>query len=131
MKKINITILTGRLTKDIELKGSDDKKFCRFNLAVDNPYKKDDASFVSCVAFKKTAELLAQYCAKGSKIGVHGYIKTGSYEKDGVKSFTTDVMVEKIEFLDSKKDTGDSSKNAPERAIDNSDSYDEDSEFPF
>ena len=102
---MNITTLTGRITRDLELKGSDDKRFLRFNLAVDNPFKKDDPRFINCVAFGKTAEVIAKYCSKGNKIGVVGYIKTSTYENEsGDKRNNTDIIVNSVEFLESKKD---------------------------
>ena len=130
---MNISILTGRITKELELKGSDDNKYLKFILAVDNPFKKDDASFITCIAFKKTAELIAKYCSKGAKIGVTGYIKTGSYETEsGERRYTSDVVVNSIEFLDSKKDAeekGEAKKEAKKEAADEK-VYAED-EFPF
>lgn len=72
-------------------------------LAVDHPYKKDDASFIRVVMFGKTGELANQYTTKGSHVAVIGHIQTGSYEKsDGSKVYTTDVIASSIKFLESK-----------------------------
>ena len=126
---MNITIMTGRITKELELKGNDDNKYLKFILAVDNPFKKDDASFITCIAFKKTAELIAKYCSKGAKIGVTGYIKTGSYDTEtGERRYTTDIVVNSIEFLDSKKDAEE--KEEPKKEVADEKVYAED-EFPF
>lgn len=79
----------------------------RFSLAVDRKYKKDgetNADFISCVAWRKTAEFLEKYGRKGVKLVVEGSIQTGSYtNKDGQKVYTTDVVVENCEFAESKK----------------------------
>lgn len=104
---MNQVVLTGRLTKDIELRygSGTGKAVGRFTLAVDREFKKEgqpDADFVNCVAFDKKAETIANYVKKGHKLGVIGRIQTGSYDKDGSKVFTTDIMVDKIEFLQPK-----------------------------
>lgn len=103
----NLTILTGRITKDIEIKevGSN-AKVARFSLAVDNPFKKDDASFFQVEAWNKTAELVSTYCGKGSKILVEGSLKQDRFEdKEGKKRESVKVNVNRVEFLDSKKDS--------------------------
>lgn len=72
-------------------------------LAVDHPYKKDDASFIRVVMFGKTGELANQYTTKGSQVAVIGHIQTGNYEKsDGSKVYTTDVIASSIKFLEPK-----------------------------
>ncbi len=100
---INRVVLVGRLTADIDLrKSQNDKSFTQFNLAVNRSFKtpgQPEADFIRCKAFGKTAELLGQYCSKGSQIGVEGRIQTGSYENNGQKVFTTDVAVDSITFL--------------------------------
>ena len=105
---MNKTILIGRTTKDIDLRYTTGKKqtaVARFNLAVNRWRKDDGADFISCVAFGKTAENLDRYVHKGDKIGIIGHIQTGSYEKDGRKIYTTDVIVEETEFLSSQRQT--------------------------
>ena len=106
---MNKTMLTGRLTKDPSTKyTSGDNQMCvaRFTLAVNRRTKKEgqqDADFISCVAFGKTGEFVEKYAKKGMKFDVVGRIQTGSYEdKDGKKVYTTDVVVEEIEFGESK-----------------------------
>ena len=100
---MNNVVLTGRLTKDPETRQTGSgKKFARFTLAV---YRdRENTDFISVVAWEKTAELLERYCSKGSMIGVQGRIQTGSYEKEGQKVYTTDIMADRIEFLEKKKE---------------------------
>lgn len=107
---INNVALTGRLTKDPELKYSQHgAAIARFTLAVNRQFKKDgqpDADFISCVAFNKTAENLCNFMSKGSQIGVVGNIQTGSYDKDGQRVYTTDVIANNIQFLEPKREGG-------------------------
>ena len=98
----------GRLTKDLELRYSQGGvAFGSFNLAVNRKFKKEgqpDCDFISCKVFGKTAEFMGKYMAKGSQIALEGHIQTGSYDdKEGVKRYTTDVMVDGVYFADSKK----------------------------
>ena len=105
---MNKTILMGRLTRDPDIRyttGAEPMAIGRFTLAVDRRFAKDgeqSADFISCVAFGKRAEFLKKYCRKGTKLVVEGRIQTGSYEKDGQKVYTTDVVVENLEFAESK-----------------------------
>ena len=100
---MNNVSLVGRITKDIEVKEYSGTAVAKFTLAVNRGGKDAGADFISCTAFNKTADLMEQYLSKGSQIGVQGRIQTGSYEKDGVTHYTTDVLVDRVEFLDSKK----------------------------
>lgn len=107
----------GRLTKDADVRySSDGKAVARFTLAINRDYDREKTDFPSCVAFDKKAELIEKYTRKGSRIRITGRIQTGSYEKDGHKVFTTDIVVNELEFLDSKKDESDGF-NAVEGAI--------------
>lgn len=106
---MNKVILLGRLTKDVEIKYSQSEKsnaIARFTLAVDRRFQRDteqNADFINCVAFAKTAEFLGTYGKKGTKFVLDGHIQTGSYtNKDGQKVYTTDVIVEHVEFAESK-----------------------------
>ena len=104
---INNVILVGRLTKDIEIRQTTSgSKTANFTLAVNRTSKKDgqqDADFINCVAWNKTAELMAQYLHKGSLIGVEGRIQTRSYEnQQGQKVYVTEVLVNMIQFLGSR-----------------------------
>lgn len=106
---MNQVCLVGRLTKDTELKSVGENQYVRFTLAVNRKFKNEegeyDADFISCVAWNKTAELINKHFKKGSEIGAEGRIQTGSYDReDGSKAYTTDVIVESITFIGSKKE---------------------------
>lgn len=99
----NLTILTGRITKDLELKQAGQTQVTNFSMAVDNPFKKDDTSFFDIVAFGKTAELLNDYCGKGSKVLIEGNLKQDRFQdKEGNNRSVVRVIANRIEFLDSK-----------------------------
>ena len=100
----NLVILTGRLTKEPELKfGASGTAYCKFTLAVNRMKKDDPADFIFCSAFGKTAELIAEYVKKGHQLGVQGRLQQDTYEKDGEKISKTGVTVDKIEFLENNK----------------------------
>ena len=123
---MNKAIIMGRLTKDIDIRNADtDKKVARGTLAVNRNYKKEGedqaADFINLVAFGKQADFLEKFGKKGIKFIVTGRIQTGSYDKDGTKIYTTDVVVEQIEFAESKSaseraegENGDGFVNVPE-----------------
>lgn len=107
---MNSVHLIGRITKTPELlTNSNGNNYCRITVAVNRQKKEDgtqEADFISCVAWKKTAELICQYFNKGNLIGLDGSIQTGSYDKeDGTKVYTTDVLVYKVHFLEKKGDS--------------------------
>ena len=104
---MNKIILVGRLTKDPELSATQNSSYVRFNLAVDRRFKRDGdevtADFPSCIAWGKTAEFIDKYFHKGMKLGLVGRIQTGSYtNREGQKVYTTDVVAEEVEFVESK-----------------------------
>lgn len=108
---MNKWIGIGRLTKDPDIRYSQngDKQMAvaRYTLAVDRPHTRQEnqqnADFISCVAFDKCAEFAEKYLRKGTKIAIEGRIQTGSYtNKDGVRVYTTDIVVEKNEFCESR-----------------------------
>ena len=111
---MNKVILMGRLTRDAEIRysqGESSTAIARFSLAVDRRFRRDNdeqtADFINCVAFNKTAEFLERYGRKGTKFVLEGRIQTGSYtNKDGQRVYTTDVVVENIEFAESKNSNG-------------------------
>lgn len=107
---MNKVILIGRLTKDPEVNfiPTNGKAVVRFSLAVTRAYKKDEADFINCKAFGKTAETIANYITKGRQIALVGSIRTGSYEdKDGSKKYTTEVWVESFNFIGNNKTDSD------------------------
>lgn len=117
---MNKVILIGRTTKDAEVRYAQGNNMAvaKFSLAVERKFKKDgeqSADFINCVAFGKTAEVMEKYVRKGTKIAVVGHIQTGSYtNKDGQKVYTTDVMVDELEFCESKSSQSQSnSQSAP------------------
>jgi len=100
---MNKCILIGNLTRDPELKYTPQgTAVCTFTLAVSRR-KKDEADFINCQAWQKTAELVATYLTKGSKCSVEGRIQTRNYEnKEGKKVYVTEVIVDQVEFLGGK-----------------------------
>ena len=103
---MNSVVLTGRLGKDPEIRISQNiTKVARFSLAVARRFKKDETDWINCVAFGKTAEFIEKYVKKGTKLCVAGCIQTGSYEKNGQKYYTTDILVDNCEFCESKGNT--------------------------
>jgi len=102
MNQVNII---GNLTKDTELKyNANGTAVLKNGVAVRRDKERTD--FINIVAFNKTAELIANHFKKGNQIGITGSILTGSYEKDGKKVYTTDVMVSSITFINSNKNEG-------------------------
>ncbi len=109
---MNRVVLMGRLTKDPEVRysqGDSSMAIARYTLAVDrrrgraNQNDQQTADFISCVAFGKSGEFAERYLHKGTKICVSGRIQTGSYTRqDGMKVYTTEVVVEDQEFAESK-----------------------------
>ena len=104
---MNKAILIGRLTKDPDVRYSNKENeamaVAKYTLAIDRPGKDKGTDYISCVAFGKQGEFAEKYLKQGTKIAVEGRIQTGSYEKDGVKRYTTDVVVEKHEFCEKKE----------------------------
>lgn len=104
---INRVILVGRLTKAPELRRTQSgSSVVSFSLAVGRRYAQPgqpDADFINCVAWNKTAELMAQYLHKGSMIGVEGRIQTRNYDnQQGQRVYVTEVVAESVQFLESK-----------------------------
>lgn len=107
---MNKVVLMGRLTRDPDVRwsqGQNQTCTARYTLAVDRRIKRENeaaADFISCVSFGKTAEFIENYVKKGTKLVTCGRIQTGSYtNRDGVKVYTTYVIVDEIEFAESKK----------------------------
>lgn len=102
---MNNWIGIGRLTRDIDVRyaAQTQKAVARFTLAIDDGYGENKkTNFISIVAFGKTAENLEKFSGKGLRIAIIGHIQTGSYEKDGVTHYTTDIVADRIEFIDWK-----------------------------
>lgn len=131
---MNKVVLVGRLTKDPELNSTQNSCYVRFNVAVDRRFKKDGdevtADFPSCIAWGKTAEFIDKYFFKGMKIGLTGRIQTGSYtNRDGQRVYTTDVVAEEVEFVESKnsssgsRDSGGGRKNTTPPPVTDDDGF--------
>lgn len=110
---MNKVILMGRLTRDPEVRysqGESPLAIARYTLAVDRRFNRNNggdnqqsADFISCVAFGRSGEFAEKYLRKGTKIAVSGRIQTGSYtNREGQKVYTTDVVLDDIEFAESK-----------------------------
>ena len=112
---MNSVILTGRLTRDPELRytsGQNQMAVAKFSIAVDRPVragKEREADFPRITVFGKQAENCEKYLAKGRMVGIQGRLQTGSYQdKDGKTVYTTDVIADRVEFLEwgDRKDSG-------------------------
>lgn len=108
------------MTKDTETRVNGESTVTRFSVAVNRDFKNKsgeyDADFINCVAFGRTAEFIDKYFSKGMRIGLIGRIQTGSYtNKDGQKVYTTDVVCEKAEFVESKGDQKPKAKEQPKQ----------------
>ena len=102
---MNRVILIGRLTKDPEIRTSGNYTIASFSIAVDRKFKRDgepETDFFNCTAFNKTAEFIEKYCKKGTNMVVEGRIQNDNYEKDGVKHYGVKIMVDSLEFAESK-----------------------------
>lgn len=114
---MNIVVLIGRVTKDIDLRYIDgtDGCYCRFTLAVDKDLSKEKreeaksngkatADFINVVAFGKIAENCNKFLSKGKNVAINGSVQTGSYiASDGVKKYFTEVLAKKVQFIDFKE----------------------------
>lgn len=105
---MNKVILLGRLSKDPELKATTGgTSVCSFTVACDRRFKKEgeqSADFINCVSFGKTAEFIERYFVKGNRIALDGRIQTRSWEDNGNKRYATEVVVENVEFAQSKSE---------------------------
>lgn len=110
---MNKIILTGNLTKSVELtKTNNDKVFTSFNLAVKGRTK-EDTDFIPVIVWGASAEYLTKYASKGTKIGVVGRLQVRDYEKDGVKKYITEVVAEDVEIYSFTKDSGKANEKEP------------------
>ncbi len=119
---MNSVSLIGRLTRDPDVRYSAGSQtaVAKFTLAVDRQRAvkegEQSADFIGIVCFGKTAELVERYMSKGRLVGITGRIQTGSYEKDGQRVYTTDIVADRVEFLDRGNA---SSENYQQAAVDN------------
>lgn len=97
----NITLI-GRLTADPALGHTQSgKAFCKFSIAVQREFNRDEADFINCVAWDKRAETIAEYLRKGRRIALQGRLSVRRYEQNGETKWMTEVIVDKFEFVDS------------------------------
>ncbi|CIX88914.1 single-stranded DNA-binding protein [Streptococcus pneumoniae] len=104
---INNVVLVGRLTRDAELRYTQSNiAVATFTLAVNRPFKNEagerEADFINFQAWRGTADIIAQYCSKGSLIGIIGRLQVRSYEKDGQRRYVTEVIAESVALLESR-----------------------------
>lgn len=133
---MNSVNLIGRLTRDPEVRyttGNNPTAVARFSLAVNDGYgDKERTSFISTVVFGRQAENCEKYLSKGSRIGVSGRLQTGSYEKDGTKFYTTDVVANRVEFLSGGANKNDNVKQeVPQEYESDGFEYVPDDDIPF
>ena len=134
-RKLNAVVLVGRTTKDIELRRTGSgTAVASFTVAVNRDFRTQDgqeADFIQCVAWKKTAELLEQYVHKGDRIAVSGSIRTRNYTgNDGRKVYVTEVLANNVEFLETKKSSEQSNYNNNSYGHTDLDNFN-DTELPF
>ena len=139
-KNMNRVVLIGRLTRDVDVRytqGAEPTAIARYTLAINRAHKQDggqEADFIPCIAFGKTAKLAEQYLEKGRRVAVEGRIQTGNYtNKQGQKVYPTEVVVERQEFLEKKAANSQPDANAIENHADQfmDIPYNIDDELPF
>ena len=133
---MNKVVLIGNLTKDVDLSfaAGSGTAVGRFTVAVAR-MKKGESDFPNCISFGKAAETIAQYFFKGAKIAIEGHIQTGSYDaKDGTKRYTTDVIVDRFEFVgqaNNNNQSNTSSNNFNQNNFDDEMTPVDDGDMPF
>ena len=127
---MNKVILIGRLTKDPTIRYAANEKqtaIANYTLAVDRPFKRDgedNADFIGCTAFGRSAEFAEKYLRQGTKIAITGQIQTGSYvNRDGVKVYTTTVIVAEQEFAESRRSSESGGNQTPPPVPANADGF--------
>ena len=106
---MNKIILTGRLTKNPELRyTTSNVAVCQFSLAVTRNFKNQngeyESDFITCITYRNSAEMMAEWTKKGDLLGIEGRLQTRSYDdKDGKKVYVSEVIVDRVEFLSSRK----------------------------
>lgn len=125
---MNTVAILGRTTTDIELRATQSgKSVARFSLAVPRKFDKEKTDFIDVLAWDKTAELLSKYVQKGQQIAVQGSIQTGSYEKDGIKRRTFEIVADNVSFCGGKTEK----KETEQSNAGMTDYLDDDLDLPF
>lgn len=129
-------MLIGRICRNIDLKKTqNDISVCNITLAIPRNYKningEYDTDFITCICYRNIAEKVAEWCQKGDLVGIKGMIQSKTYEKEGKKIYTTEIVADKVTFLSSKskeinedikkESNSDSNKDYEEFASENSD----------
>ena len=131
---MNNCTLIGRLTKDIDLRYTPTTQTAvgTFIIAVNRMKKEDGADFIRCKVWGKQAEVMEKWIKKGHLVGIVGRIETGTYDKDGVRHYTTDVVVTGFDFLQQKRSMDEAQTERPEVPEDMPDSFDQiEEDLPF
>lgn len=139
---LNSAVVMGRLTSDPEVrKTQSGTSVCRFSVAVDRKFAKEDGTretdFIDILAWKGTADFIGKYFVKGQMIAIQGSIQTGSYEKDGIKRRTFEIVAENVSFCGGKSDNSLNDNGASETpSFSNADTGDfvssvDDDDLPF
>ena len=137
---MNSVNLIGVFGRDPELRytSTNNTAYCNFSIAVKRKFVKEgqqDTDWITCKAWSKTAEFISKYFNKGKRVGLEGEIRTESYEKDGNTIYTTYVLVNNVEFVESKKSDDNQNTNIkPNPKYENNNNFEplnEDTELPF
>ena len=129
MININSVTLVGRLTKDIELrKTSSNTSVCNFTVAVDRRFQSQQqggqsADFISCIAWRQSADFLAQYASKGTIVGVEGRIQTRSYDGQNGKVYVTEVVADSVQIISSRNGANTTANNIYSAPVTNNQTF--------
>ena len=100
---MNVVVMMGRMTRDAEVRYTNDKAVANFAIAVDKRFKKDEADFFECVAWGKTAEFIEKYLGKGRKVAVTGRLENDKWtDREGNNRVTTKIICDTVDFADAK-----------------------------
>ncbi|MBR3251154.1 MAG: single-stranded DNA-binding protein [Erysipelotrichaceae bacterium] len=129
MININSVTLVGRLTKDIELrKTSSNTSVCNFTVAVDRRFQSQQqngqsADFISCIAWRQSADFLAQYASKGTIVGVEGRIQTRSYDGQNGKVYVTEVVADSVQIISNRNGANASANSSYSAPVTNNQTF--------
>lgn len=133
---LNCAVVMGRLTADPEVRQTPSGvSVCRFTVAVDRSYTKQgeekQTDFIDILAWRGTAEFVGKYFQKGSMIAVQGEIQTGSYEKDGVKRRTFEIVANNVSFCGGKNESSNATNTQSATSANTIIENDDSEELPF
>ena len=114
---MNSVQIIGNISNDIDLSATPNGKYvAKFNIAVNNPYNREKTSFLPVEIWGKNAENTAEYCSKGSKVGVVGHIEVDQWERDGKRQYKTKIVASSIEFLTQKNQSNTNTSGSQQNA---------------